>query len=51
MPFWVMDDVAEGAANPVSKGLLLGLKAFQPSVLAVAPLVHAGVVMETVPVL
>src|SRR6185369_1540455 len=49
MPFCVMDDVAEGAANPVSNGLLLALRTFQPSVLAVAPLVQVGVVMETFP--
>src|SRR5262245_28455902 len=47
IPFWVIDDVAEGDANPVSSGLLLALRTFQLRALAVAPLVQAGVVIAT----
>src|SRR4029079_6940911 len=50
VPFCVIDEVAEGDAKPVNSGLLIPpavSTTFHSSVLAVAPFVHAGGVIDT----
>src|SRR5688572_1699252 len=42
-PFWLLDDVAEGDAKPVSDTAPLASTRSQVIVAACAPLVHAGV--------